>query len=182
MTPARYPDGTERRAATELRATGRKLGGYAAVFNTPAPIGGFTERVMPGAFRASLAAGKDTLALLDHDPTRLLARTGNGTLRLTEDAHGLAFELDLPGTTLGSDVLAMAESRLLGGVSFGFRVPPGGDKWNAAGDARELRMVDLVEISVVQAFPAYSATTVSARFRASSIDPARVRRAVLAAL
>ena len=157
--------------------SGRKLAGYAAVFGRPAQIGSFTETVRPGAFRATLAAGKDMLALLDHDPTRLLARTSNGTLRLSEDARGLAFELDLPDTTLGKDVLAMAEARLLGGVSFGFRVHKGGDAWPTA-SARELHAVDLVEISVVQAFPAYADTSVTARFRSASVDVTSLRRAV----
>lgn len=51
----------ERRAAVELRAVaGRKLQGYAAVFNTRADIMGlFTETVAPGAFAASLASGTD---------------------------------------------------------------------------------------------------------------------------
>ena len=178
------PYALERRTATEIRtAVGRKLVGYAATFGTPAPIAGFTETIRAGAFRASLATSRDTLALLDHDSTRLLARTSNGTLRLSEDARGLAFEIELPNTTLGNDVLAMAEARLLGGMSFGFRVPAGGDAWPSP-NKRELHAVDLAEISVVQAFPAYSSTTVDARsrFRAASIDPARVRRALLIAL
>ena len=162
---ARFPDGVEQRAAVEFRASGRQLVGYAATFGTPAAIGGFQETIRAGAFRASLAAGKDQLALLDHDPTKLLARTSNGTLRLSEDARGLAFEIDVPNTTLGADVLAMAESRLLGGVSFGFRVPPGGDVWDDR-DKRTLLAVDLVEVSICQAFPAYEQTTVSARAKA----------------
>ena len=44
-----------------------------------------------------------------------------------------------------------------------FIVPAGGDAWS--GDRRELRTVDLREISVVQAWPAYGETTVSARSR-----------------
>ena len=164
----------ERRSIpVELRAAGRKLEGYAATFGTRANIGTFVETIRAGAFRATLAFGRDTLALLDHDPSRLLARTGNGSLRLAEDSRGLSFALDLPDTTLGRDVLAMAESGLLGGMSFGFR--PTDEAWPARGQ-RELRAVDLAEISVVQAFPAYSQTEVQARFRSASIDPARVRR------
>ena len=49
---ARFPDGVELRAATELRAAGRKLAGYAAVFGAAAQVGGFTETIAPGAFRA----------------------------------------------------------------------------------------------------------------------------------
>ena len=49
----------------------------------------------------------------------------------------------------------------LGGMSFGFTVPKGGDAW--FGDRRELRAINLFEISVVSAWPAYSGTVVAAR-------------------
>lgn len=162
MTADRLPNGMERRAASELRAAGRKLEGYAAVFDSPTRIAGFNEIIKPGAFRATLEARSDVLALVDHDPSRLLARTGSGTLRLAEDARGLAFELDVPDTQLGRDLLALAERRDLGGMSFSFRVKK--EAWPAT-DRRELRAVDLIEVSVVQAFPAYSATSVQARSR-----------------
>ncbi|MFT8247290.1 HK97 family phage prohead protease [Roseomonas sp. BN140053] len=157
---ARFPDGLECRAAAELRASGRRLEGYAAVFGVAAAVGSFTETIRAGAFRASLAGRGDILALVDHDPGRLLARTSSGTLRLAEDTRGLEFALDLPETQLGRDVLALAERRDLGGMSFGFRVKD--EAWPAR-DRRELRAVELVEISVVHSFPAYSATTITAR-------------------
>lgn len=178
---ARFPDGVERRAVTELRAVGRRLHGLAAPYNSPASIGAYVETIKPGAMRASLAAGKDVLALLDHDPTRLLARSSNGTLRLTETDQGLSFELDAPDTQLGRDAVTMAEAGLLGGVSIGFRVARGGDVWPTP-TTRHLLAVDLVELSLIQAFPAYSATSVSARFRSASVDVARVRRALIASL
>src|ERR1051326_3517067 len=94
----------ERRAAlVELRAAGRRLEGYAAIFNTETRVADFVETIAPGAFAGSLASGADILALADHDPTRLLARTRSGTLRLCEDTKGLNFDLDLPLTTLGAD-------------------------------------------------------------------------------
>lgn len=174
MTPARFPDGLERRAATELRAAGRKLEGFAAVFDQPARIGGYTEIIKPGAFRATLEARGDVLALVDHDPSRLLARTSSGTLRLAEDSRGLAFEIDVPDTQLGRDVLALAERRDLGGMSFSFR--PKAQTWPTP-DRRELRAVELIEVSVVQAFPAYSSTSVQARAWAPGwTSPAARRR------
>jgi HK97 family phage prohead protease len=179
MGPARYPNGLERRAATELRAVGRQLVGHAAVFGVPAKIGDFTETIRPGAFRATLAAGTDVVALVDHDPARLLARTAADTLRLTEDGRGLAFVLDVPDTTTGRDVLALAQRGDLGGCSFGFRVTD--EAWPAR-DRRELRAVDLVEISVVQAWPAYSQTSVQARSRGLVGAAAAVRARVLAML
>lgn len=151
----------ERRIASELRAAGRKLSGYAATFGTEARIADFTEIIQAGAFASSLKAQTDILALIDHSPSRLLARTKSGTLRLSEDAKGLAFEIDIPDTQDGRDILTLAERGDLGGMSFGFRVPEGGDTWQ--GNRRELHQVDLAEISVVMSWPAYDGTTVQAR-------------------
>ncbi len=147
----------------EIRAKGRRLEGYAALFGTEARIGSFTETIRSGAFSRTLANGGDVLALVDHDPGRVLARTRSGTLRLSQDTRGLGFSLDLPDTMAGRDVLALAERGDLGGMSFGFQVPAGGDVWK--GEARELVAVDLFEISVVQAFPAYDGTVINARAR-----------------
>lgn len=158
MTAAAF----ERRFAGELRAAGRKLTGYAATFGTEAKIGGFTEVIAPGAFAASLRGGGDILALSDHNPRAVLARTKSGTLRLHEDARGLAFEIDVPDTTIGRDVLALAERGDLGGMSFGFTVSKGGERW-IGNTRRELRVIDLREISVVSAWPAYQNTEVHAR-------------------
>ena len=142
---------------------GRRLEGYIAKWNVEARINGtFTETVLPGAFSASLADGTDILGLMDHDPARLLARTGNGTLRLAEDGVGLAFSLDLPDTTCGRDARELARLGSLGGCSFGFSLPAGGDQWPAP-DRRELRTVTLRECSVVSAWPAYPTTEVHAR-------------------
>jgi uncharacterized protein len=166
MTARRFPDLVEVRDIAELRVGTRRLEGYAAVFNSPARIGDrFVETIRPGAFRAALAQpGADVLALVDHDPGRLLARTASGTLRLSEDARGLAFDLDIPDTTLGRDVLALAQRGDIGGASIGFRVKD--EAWPTR-DQRELRAVDLIEISVVHAHPAYAETSVAARVRSS---------------
>ncbi|AWM25972.1 HK97 family phage prohead protease [Sinorhizobium fredii] len=161
----------EKRIATEIRAEGRKLTGYAATFNTETRILDFHEKIAPGAFAASLRSNPDILALVDHDPSRVLARTKSGTLRLSEDERGLKFELDVPDTSAGRDVLALAARGDLGGMSFGFTVPDGGDSW--AGDKRELRNVVLHEISVVQSFPAYGGTSVQARSRQQRTDADR---------
>lgn len=85
----------------------------------------------------------------------------------------------MPDTQLGHDVLALAQRGDLGGCSFGFRVQD--EAWPAA-DRRELRAVDLVEISIVHAWPAYSATSVQARARGAEADAARARRRFLETL
>lgn len=166
----------ERRAVVEIRAAGRRLEGYAATFGAEARLGSFVETIAPGAFRSALAG--DVLALLDHDPGKVLGRTKSGTLRLTEDARGLAFVLDLPDTQAGRDVLAQAERGDLGGMSFGFLVPAGGDTWQ--GDRRTLRTVNLKEISIVQAWPAYPDTELAVRSRPHN-DAARRRRSIILA-
>lgn len=163
----------ERRRAAELSAAPgqRKLAGYAAVFGQETRIGDFIEVIRPGAFAASLKS-RDILALVDHDPSRLLARTKSGTLRLEEDSKGLRFELDLPDTTEGRDLLALAERGDIGGMSFGFTVARFGERWN--GKKRELRAVTLHEISVVHAWPAYEGTTVEPRAKRPRLERAKM--------
>lgn len=152
----------ERRFSLELRASGRKLEGYAAVFGIEARIGNFVEVIRPGAFRGSLKGGNDIIALVDHDPSKLLARTKSGTLRLSEDSKGLQFEIQVPGTQLGNDILELAQRGDLGGMSFGFPSPgKDGERWQ--GQKRELINLDLREISVVSSWPAYEGTIIKAR-------------------
>lgn len=170
MDAAKFPNGTERRAACEMRAAGRRLEGYASVFDVETRIGNFNEVVRPGAFRSSLLDGHDILGLMDHDANRLLGRTKAGTLRLAEDARGLHFEIDVADTGLGRDALAMASRGDLGGASFLFR--PVDEAWPTR-DRRELRAVTLLEISIVTSFPAYSETEVHARSMLRATDDMR---------
>lgn len=169
----------ERRAfSLELRAARgnpRRLEGYAATFGVDTQIGNFVETIRAGAFAESLASGRDVLALVDHAPDKLLARTRSGSLRLSEDSRGLAFDISLPQTSLAHDVLALAERGDIGGMSFGFKAKD--ERWS--GDRRELRAVELHEISIVSAWPAYENTVVEARSRRRSDAPdAGLRRAL----
>lgn len=167
----------ERRTFSEVRTAGRRIEGYAATFGSQADLGGFREQIAPGAFRAALAG--DVLAMLDHDPGKVLGRTRSGTLRLSEDSKGLAFSLDLPDTQAGRDVQALAERGDLGGMSFGFMVPDGGETWE--GRTRTLRAIDLREISIVQAWPAYPDTEVALRAVMRGAEAARRHRALILA-
>jgi Escherichia/Staphylococcus phage prohead protease len=172
---------TERRAfAVEVRAVanGRWLEGYAAVFNSEARFAGFSERIAPGAFRKTLDSGQNVLALVDHDASKLLARTRSGTLRLAEDTRGLSFAIAVPDTSLGRDVLALAQRGDIGGASFAFI--PLDEHWE--GDQRELRSVELKEISVVQSWPAYPQTEVTARSRSSLFPIASCARRFIESL
>lgn len=134
-------------------------------------LGGFKERLAPTAFKSSLATGTDIRALVDHDPTKLLGRTSNATLRVAEVATGLAVEIDIPDTTYGRDVRELVRRRDIRGLSFGFRVRSGGQRFTKEnGQAvRELLDIDLKEVSVV-GNPAYADTAVA--LRSAQIDPA----------
>jgi HK97 family phage prohead protease len=57
--------------------------------------------------------------------------------------------------------------------SFGFRTPPGGDRFKQEGKTyvRELLNVDLKEVSVVLSLPAYPGTSVQVR-----VDPSVIQR------
>lgn len=167
----------ERRTFSEVRTAGRRIEGYAATFGAVADLGGFTETIAPGAFRDALAG--DVLAMLDHDPGKVLGRTRSGTLRLSEDGRGLAFSLDLPDTQAGRDVLALAERNDLGGMSFGFMIPDGGETWQ--GRARTLHKVELREVSIVQAWPAYPDTEIALRALTQGAQAQRRRRALILA-
>ena len=152
----------EKRIATIDHITGRRASGYAARFNTRAKIGSFSEEIKPGAFDL----GKDILCLLDHDPGKVLGRTKSSTLTLRTDDQGLFFELELPDTAAGRDVQELGRRGDLGGMSFGFLVPDGGETWE--GDNRILNKIDLREISIISAWPAYPETSVSVRSRKAS--------------
>src|SRR3546814_12698000 len=75
----------------------------------------------------------------------------------------------MPDTQTGRDLIALAERGDLGGCSFGFVVNAGGDAWN--GTARELHSVELREVSIVQAWPAYADTEIHLR----TLQPANQR-------
>lgn len=171
----------ERRIATEFRIenAGRspRLAGYAAVFDKPSlDLGGFTEIVKPGAFTRTLASTRDPLALVQHMPQLVLGRRSAGTLRLAQDRRGLAFEIDLPDTTMARDLLVSVERGDIRGASFAFSTPAGGDRWEQRGKTalRELLDVDLHEITIT-AQPAYPDTDVARRSLELTFSRPRLR-------
>ena len=151
----------------ELRDLGEGDGmaftGYAAVFNSDSEPLPFIERIAPGAFANSLGSRNEIKMFVNHDTTRVLASKRAGTLRLSEDSHGLRVEADLPETTDGKDLAYLIRRGDVDSMSFGFSVPSGGDTWSPDGATRELREVRLHEVSIVTAFPAYTATSAGVR-------------------
>ena len=154
---------------TELRATTqdgkRKIGGYAAVFNSLSVVlWDFREEIAPGAFAEAIAKN-NVRALWNHDTSEVLGASANGTLYLAEDATGLRFDLELPDTQRGRDAYTLIERGDVGQMSFGFRSLPDGSEWRIDEDGmyiRRLLKADLLEVSPVT-FPAYPATSVGVR-------------------
>lgn len=144
-----------------------KLVGYAAVFNRFSEnLGGFVEKIAPGAFRTSLEGGDDILAYMNHEGgLSQLGRRSNGTLTLVEDDIGLRVEITPPDTTAGRDALTLVSRGDVQNMSFGFSVREDGDEWIERDDGmyeRTLNSVRLFEVSPVST-PAYPDTTIAAR-------------------
>jgi HK97 family phage prohead protease len=154
--------------AFEVReeADGMHLEGYAALFNSRSEnLGGFTETIKPGAFRASLKARNDIKLLWNHDTGAVLGSTRAGTLTLSEDERGLRVSATLPNTSYGRDAKELVARGDVSAFSFGFSMPArGGDEWNSEGTERVLKSVRLHEVSLV-AFPAYPETAGTATVR-----------------
>lgn len=167
------------RLCAELRASvyneGRTVVGHAAVFGQVAQIRGGYEAIAPTAFDDVLGRPDDVVALRDHNPSMLLGRRSAGTLRLSTDDEGLAFELDLPDTSYGRDVRELINRGDLRGASFGF--VPGKDELGHAPDGRQLRthtsIGRLLDVSVVT-LPAYDGTDVTLRHL--TFDPPTIDR------
>jgi HK97 family phage prohead protease len=165
----RVQSGIEQRIAVqdlEIRAEGNgmTLRGYAAVFNSPSQPLPFIETIERGAFADSLKSRNDVKLLWNHDTGTVLGSTRAGTLRLMEDERGLLVEADLPDTQAGRDAATLIQRGDVTAFSFGFRIPAGGDVWRSASE-RVLKRVNVHEVSVGVAFPAYTATDGTANVR-----------------
>lgn len=148
----------------ETRAEGdaKKIVGYAAVFNSMSEdLGGFVERIEPGAFTEAVETD-DVRALINHDPNLILGRTTAGTLALREDTRGLLYEIDPPATSYAADLMVSVGRGDVDQSSFGFMVQE--ESWDTSGEVpvRVIRKAKLFDVSPVT-FPAYPATTVSVR-------------------
>ena len=173
----------EIRSNGSLTGKGKTLSGYCAVFNSEADLGDFNEVIRPGAFSKTLAMGSNIRALSNHDANALVGTTRGGTLQLREDSHGLAFSLALPDTSHGRDLAELVQRGDVSGCSFGFRVAPGGDKWETRNGKtlRELLTVDLIEVTLTSD-PAYQDTSVAMRSRPSVYETMSHNRAWLATI
>jgi HK97 family phage prohead protease len=150
----------------DIDTRGRTLHGYAAVYNVESEdLGGFRERIAPGAFRSVLDA--DVRALLNHNPSEVLGRTKSGTLRLFDEQRGLRFEVDLPDSPIGENVREAVRRKDIDGASFRFTVDK--DSWQ--GDLRTVESVKELKDVTVATFGAYPAASVELRTRPDNEGP-----------
>ena len=146
----------------EVRAEGdgNTLIGYAAIFDSPSEPMPFTEYVKRGAFSKTINDGADVRLLIDHEGVPL-ARSKSGTLALEEDERGLRVEAELdPSNPDASRIISAMKRGDLSQMSFAFRTIK--DNWSDDRSVRELREVQLFDVSVVT-FPAYEETVAELR-------------------
>lgn len=99
----------------------RKIVGYAAIFESVTELwNGYYEKIKAGAFKRTLDNGADVRALFNHDPNLILGRTTAGTLEVKEDEKGLNYEVDVPETTYGADLLVSVKRGDVNQSSFAF--------------------------------------------------------------
>jgi HK97 family phage prohead protease len=152
----------------EVRAegNGNTLIGYAALFDSPSEPMPFIEYVKRGAFSKTLNDGADVRLLINHEGVPL-ARSKSGTLALEEDERGLRVEADLdPMNPDSARILSAMKRGDISQMSFAFRTIK--DSFNADRSVRELREVQLFDVSLVT-FPAYEETVAELRNRNNSV-------------
>ena len=147
----------------ELRQEGddNVVVGYGSVFNTlSTELGGFREIIAEGAFDGRLE--DDVRFLINHEGLPL-ARTTNGTLKLTTDERGLKYEARVANTSLGRDLIELMRNGTINQSSFAFVVED--DSWEVR-DGVNVRTINkvsrLYDVSAVT-YPAYEEASVALR-------------------
>ena len=154
----------------EVRNDSVLISGYVnAVERWSKPINGklrgiaqrFIEKIKAGVFKTALKRNDNVKVLLNHNETRELANTKNGTAILEEDNIGLRAEV----TITDPEVVEKAKNNRLVGWSFGFY--PNSDEvaQRETIPTRTVTDMDLVEVSILDdtRSPAYYGTSIETR-------------------
>ena len=161
---------------TEANENGERtapvIEGHAAVFGPfSEELGGlfkFRERIAPGAFTETLK-NDDIRALWNHNPDYVLGRNKAGTLELEETPRGLKVRIHPPDTQYARDLMESMQRGDVSQMSFAFTTQE--ESWSTVdgADVRELRKVQLFDVSPVT-YPAYTQTDVGVRDAAASYE------------
>lgn len=142
---------------------GKKIRGHLAVFDSfSEDLGGFREKIAPGAFKKTLKEA-DVRALFNHDSNYVLGRNKSGTLKMKEDKQGLDCEIDPPDTGWARDLMVSIERGDIDQGSFAFRTIK--DSWDMSDEKNPIRTLEEValrDVSVVT-YPAYPETDAGIR-------------------
>jgi len=165
-----WEDVPEAELTVEKRGDGRAvIRGYAIVYNRLSQdLGGFRERIMPGAFDKVLGRQRgrqDLVSYFNHDPNMLLGRESSGTLEVFSDEKGVGYSVTPP--LARADVMELVARRDVKGSSFAFTVASGGESFSsdAAGPIRDVREASgLYEMGPVVS-PAYVQTSAQMALR-----------------
>lgn len=153
---------------TKIREEGGKkyLEGYFAVFDKPYDVwDGWVETIARGAFARYLSSGKDVKVLWNHDSNIVLGARANGTAELHEDEFGLHGSVEI--NEMDQEALnayARVARGDVDGCSFGFDIARQEEWWDESGvyHTKIIEVDPLYEVSPCT-FPAYKATSISAR-------------------
>ena len=105
---------------SDVDAKSNTVKGYFSVFGNKDADG---DIIAPGAYTKSLKEnGQRVLHLYQHDSMRPLSSVRGGSLKLSEDARGLAFESTISPTSWGKDVIQLIQDGVLNENSIGFSV------------------------------------------------------------
>jgi len=142
---------------------GHLVVGYGAVFNSESNnLGGFTEFISRDAFEGR--EKDDVRFLLNHDPNYIMGRTTSGTLKLRVDEKGLRYEVAIPDTSAGRDLLISLKRGDITQSSFAFTVEK--DSWSQSETGAAVRTIEkvsrLFDVSAVT-YPAYPNASVGLR-------------------
>tara|TARA_R100000963_G_C4629477_1_gene94918 strand:- start:59 stop:871 length:813 start_codon:yes stop_codon:yes gene_type:complete len=147
----------------ELRQEGdsNTVVGYASVFNTLSnDLGNFREIIAPGAFDGRL---EDDVRLMVNHEGLPLARTTNGSMRLSTDETGLRYEAEIANTSTGRDILELLKDGTVNQSSFAFTVED--DSWevNEGVNVRTINKVSRLYDTSIVTYPAYNEANVALR-------------------
>lgn len=155
-------------SATE--GTEHTVEGYAAVFNQKVMLciddgKELYEVILPGAFDG---ANMSNVMMYYNHGGKPVAVTGNDTLRLTVDEHGLKFWAYLGGTEEGRRLWEEIKGGYITKMSFCFDISPECDFFDEENTRKISKITDVYDVSAVD-LPAYDATEVHARKKEEKI-------------
>jgi len=121
-------------------------------------LGGYRERMMPGAFSTSLQSQK-LQADIEHDRTQILARSKKGTLGFHEDERGVWATITVPDTPRGRATVEEVRAGNLDGMSVSFLRKGVRQRFtkDSRGPIREVQKAELTGVTLT-AEPAYPQT------------------------